>query len=116
MINREIFAHKINIPPCFSDRAAEILIFGKVTDKDENLGFFPPYLLHCEAGEKTKSFNFHYRFEGTPPFNVVAFCADCARARVFVCLWREGSQAARSHTCSARLASFMFYYETPVLK
>lgn len=41
MINREIFAHEINIPPCFSDRAAEILIFGKITDKEENLSFYP---------------------------------------------------------------------------
>lgn len=66
---------------------------------------------------KNKSSHFHCRFDSTPPLiPLLLLFVQIVHMYVCLCVLRGGSQAARSHTSSARLASFMFYDNTPVLK
>lgn len=77
---------------------------------------FLPLIAYIVRQVKNKSSHFHYRFDSTPPLIPLLLFVRIVHMNVCLCVLRGGSQAARSHTCSARLASFMFYYDTPVLK
>lgn len=93
-INREIFAHEINIPSVRLWQGCWNINIWK--DNWQGCEFLS-LICQCEAGKKNKSSHFHYRFHFTPPLIPLLFFLQCGLFTflcVLVCFaWRlAGSQ------------------------